>query len=72
MPLVLEHPRTRPASATQRLLTLRQASEISGIPVRSLHDMVERRVIPAVRFPGSRMVRIERADLEGAIAAAKR
>jgi excisionase family DNA binding protein len=72
MPLVLEHPRARPASAHQRLLTLRQASEETGIPIRSLHDLIEKRVLPVVRFPGSRLQRIERADLEGAIQAAKR
>jgi hypothetical protein len=63
--------RVRRATATQRLLTLTQASEQYGIPTRSLHDLITRGVLTCVRFPDARRLWLDRADVEQMIAGAK-
>jgi hypothetical protein len=56
--------RIRPANARQRLLTLRQASDLSGIPETSLRDLVARGALAEVRLPTMRRVWIDRQDLD--------
>jgi predicted DNA-binding transcriptional regulator AlpA len=63
--------RIRTARPTQRLLTLRQASEITGIPERTLHFLVTKGVLAVVRFPESRRIWIDRVDLDVMLAASK-
>src|SRR5690349_19802782 len=56
--------RVRPATARQRLLTLRQASDLSGIPETSLRDLIARGALPEVRLPAARRIWIDRQDLD--------
>jgi len=55
----------RPATAAQRLLTIRQASDLLGVPPRSLHDVVASGRLPVIHLPGqSRRVWLDRRDLD--------
>lgn len=64
--------RTRRASAVQRLLTIRQSSELYGVPERSLHDLIARGVLACVQFPDSRRIWLDRGDLDTCITNWKR
>jgi len=60
--------RPRPASLTQRLLTITQASAVSGIPRRSLWDVIAAGKLAIVRLPGqTRRAWIDRRDLDALI-----
>jgi predicted DNA-binding transcriptional regulator AlpA len=63
--------RTRRATSTQRLLTLRQSSQEFGVPERSLYDQIAKGALPCVRFPESRRIWIDRRDLESLIDASR-
>lgn len=48
-----------------RLLTIRSASERTGIPVSTLHALVARGIMAEVRLPGAeRRIWIREADLD--------
>jgi predicted DNA-binding transcriptional regulator AlpA len=64
-------PRTRTATTSQRLLTLRQTAQEYGMPERSTYDLILRNALAAVRFPGSRRIWVDRHDVEALIAASK-
>jgi len=58
----------RPATTSQRLLTVKQASELSGVPVRSLWDVIAAGKLAVVRLPGqTRRAWIDRRDLDALI-----
>jgi hypothetical protein len=58
----------RPASLTQRLLTVDQASAHSGIPRRSLWDVIAAGKLAIVKLPGqTRRSWIDRRDLDALI-----
>jgi hypothetical protein len=59
--------RTRRATSTQRLLTLRQSSQEYGVPERSIYDQIARGKLACVRFPDSRRVWVDRRDIEALI-----
>ena len=65
-------PRRRRAKGTNPnalLLSIGAASAEIGVPKTSLHDLVVRGVLPAVRFPGTRRIWIRRVDLHRLIEA---
>lgn len=63
--------RTRKATAVQQLVTVPQASEVKGVPERSIHDLIERGLLPYVRFPGGRRVWIDLRDFDALIMSSK-
>jgi hypothetical protein len=66
MPTTLTAPNTRP-----RLMTIQAAAREYGMPERTLRELVLAGVFPCIRF-SQRRIWLERADVEAAIAAAKR
>ena len=64
--------KVRPATSIQRLLTLRQASELLGMPERSLNYWVAQGVLACVQFPDSRRIWLDRGDLDAFVANWKR
>jgi hypothetical protein len=59
--------RTRTPTADQTLLTITQATSITGIPERSLHNLLTNGDLPFVRFPNSRRVWLARQALNALI-----
>lgn len=59
----------RPAGA--QLASVPQASEIKGIPTRSIHDLISRGLLPYVVFPGGRRIWIDLQDFDHLIATSK-
>jgi hypothetical protein len=60
--------RTRKATAVQQLVTVPQASEVKGVPERSIHDLIARGLLPYVQFPGGRRIWIDLRDFDALIA----
>ena len=63
--------RTRQATPNQRLLDRNQSEQLTGIPARTIYDLMVRGALPVVRLPGSRKLWIERSDLESLIERSK-
>ena len=61
----------RPATPKQRLLSLRQGSEESGWPTRTLYGLIVAGDLPFVQLPNARKIWIERSELEALIARSK-
>lgn len=55
--------RIRQATATQRLLTISQATQETGIPQRSIYDLMYGGLLKYVQFGGRRRIWIDRLDL---------
>ena len=69
--MIRQERKRRPPKATARLLTLESIRDEYGPPTNSLRDLINRGVLPIVRFPGSRRIWIERAEVERLIAASR-
>jgi hypothetical protein len=61
----------KPRAAGAQLATIPQASDVKGVPVRSIHDLIDRGLLPYVRFHGGRRVWIDLRDFDSLIAASK-
>ena len=59
--------RKRPVQPKQQLVTVRQASEITGIPYGTLRDLHFRGHLPVVKLPDCDRWWIRRADLDALI-----
>lgn len=55
------------APALSRLLTLQATSELLGLPVSSVRDLLSRGVLSTVRPPGSRRIYCRRDEVEQAV-----
>ena len=62
-----EKRRTRPATATQRLLTRAQIEQEYGVPTRSLYDLYVSGKLPGVRFVEGGKLWFRRQDVEALI-----
>lgn len=62
---------SHPPTPHQRLISRDQASQITGIPSRSIYALIINGALPVVRFPDSRKLWIERCDLESLIQKSK-
>lgn len=59
----------KPASAAQRLLTVKEASELLGVPRRSLQDVIASGKLAVILLPGQkRRVWLDRYDLDQLLA----
>lgn len=56
------------ASHPRRWLSQQEAAEYLGVTDRSVRNYVARGVLPASRVRGSRLVRIDRSDLDRLLA----
>ena len=45
------------------MATVPQLSVESGLPKRSIHDLIDRGLLPYVRFPGGRRIWVNKRDL---------
>lgn len=61
----------KPRVAGAQLATIPQVSDVKGVPERSIHDLIERGLLPYVRFPGGRRVWIDLRDFDNLITASK-
>jgi excisionase family DNA binding protein len=62
----------KPASAAQRLLTVKQASELLGVPPRSLWDVIASGKLAVIQLPGQkRRVWLDRYDIDRLLVASR-
>jgi excisionase family DNA binding protein len=52
------------ARPNARLVSVRHAADELGLAYHTLWELVQQKHIPAVRFPGSRSIYLDRRDLE--------
>lgn len=60
---------TTDASARRRWLNQREAAEYLGVTTRTIRTYIRSGAIPARRLPGGRGIRIDRGELDAALAA---
>ncbi|TYL55756.1 helix-turn-helix domain-containing protein [Nocardioides sp. BGMRC 2183] len=57
------------ATATPRWVSLQESADFLGVTERAVRNYVSRGVLPASRIRGSRLIRINSADLEALLQA---
>jgi hypothetical protein len=58
----------KPAKPFQQNVTVQQYSEIKGYPVRSIHDLIDRGVLPFIQFTERGRIWLNVAESDKAIA----
>jgi len=56
------------ATPTKRLVSLKEGAEFYGVTIRTMSRYIDAGLFPAYRLPGQRTIRVDLADLDGALA----